>query len=99
MLSVTHIVFEVATIMNFVMVIMYWSMVHHVVIDKFKGLEYFHMYAIHIFPAISVLVNFYLTDIWLVPSALYLEFILLRQRTLISPVNPFPWRNLDYSNS
>ena len=68
MLSVTHIVFEVATIMNFVMVIMYWSMVHHVVIDKFKGLEYFHMYAIHIFPAISVLVNFYLTDIWLVPG-------------------------------
>ena len=68
LLAVTHTAFELATILNFVVVIMYWSLIHNAVIEQFEGLAWFHMFVVHIFPAGSTLVNFYLTDIALVTS-------------------------------
>ena len=69
-LAATHILFEIATMSNVVVVIVYWSSGHKLSIAKYQDdvLKQIHMYLVHTFPAFVNLIIIYTTDIQMIPS-------------------------------
>ena len=62
-LAVTHICFEAAMFLNFIVMTVYWSMIHKQEIEKFEGFARFHMYSVHIVPCLAFLMNWAVTDV------------------------------------
>ena len=48
-----HILFEFVLLLNLLITIAYWLIIHSFVISNFKGAAYVHMYLVHTFPLIS----------------------------------------------
>lgn len=70
LLAFLHILFEITMTMNFVVVTMYWTLIHSKEIVKVQGetMKIIHMWLVHILPALAWIINFYLTDVKLNPS-------------------------------
>ena len=64
-LAATHIVFELATVLNVVVVSVYWPTIHFKVIQDYEDqlLHWLHQHLVHIFPCTAVLVIFLTTDL------------------------------------
>ena len=45
-----------------VTVIVYWSVLHNEIIDRFEGYRKLHMYLVHIFPTIAYVLNARMTE-------------------------------------
>ena len=64
-LGLTHIVFELATSINVIVVLIYWPTIHfstiHLYEDQFS--TWFHQHLVHIFPCLSIIVIFLTTDL------------------------------------
>lgn len=61
-LAITHMCFEISLFLNFVVMLVYWSMIHGQTIDQFTGFGRIHMYTVHIVPCIAFLMNWAVTD-------------------------------------
>ena len=60
-----HLLTELACVANLIVVIVYWSILHQIAIEKFKDnqMRVLHMYLVHIFPSIGLLIILATTDI------------------------------------
>ena len=69
-LSAMHILTEISFISNFLTVSVYWSVLHKVAIEKFKedDLKVLHMYLVHSFPTLALMIVLATTDIQMKPS-------------------------------
>ena len=69
-LAVLHILIEITTMANVVVVLIYWLVIHQKAMEAFAGdqVKIVHMHLCHTFPAISNLIILYTTDVQLVPS-------------------------------
>ena len=56
-LAFIHIILELALAFNIVVVIVYWCMLHPKVKLEYEGYRLLHMYLVHIFPAVSLLLT------------------------------------------
>ena len=54
-LCAAHLLFEFASGLNLVVTLVYWCVIHHMVIENFTGARYVHMFLVHIFPALGLL--------------------------------------------
>ena len=56
-LAALHILMEFTFMFNLVTVLVYWGVIHAVVIDTFEGWVWVHMYIVHIFPTMAYCMN------------------------------------------
>ena len=61
-LACVHIFYEIAFAFNLIVVIVYWGVIHATLIDTLEGEKALHMYLVHIFPTISLLLAQMSTD-------------------------------------
>ena len=68
MLAIAHIINEIAVMINLLVFIVHWGMIHFKTIDEFRAfpVQYYHLHAIHTIPALSTFINKLLTKINLV---------------------------------
>jgi len=57
-LCAAHLLFEFASILNLVIPIVYWGVIHAKVIHNFEGLRCVHMYTIHTLPTIGMFLTY-----------------------------------------
>ena len=64
-LAVHHILFEASLTANIVVVIFYWTLLHEEQLAHYQGrpLNIFQLYWAHIFPGLSIFINFAMTDV------------------------------------
>ena len=64
-LAATHIFFELATVINVVVVPVYWGTIHSTSIKNYEHntMMWVHQYLVHLFPSLAVLVIFLTTDL------------------------------------
>ena len=62
-LAVTHLAFTACLFLHFVVMLVYWGMIHKKAIGDFDGLGRVHMYTVHIVPAIAFAMNWAATDV------------------------------------
>ena len=70
MLATVHILTELTTILNTVVVFVYWPLLHKLALEALVGDECktLHMYLVHTFPALSLIIIYATTDIQLSPT-------------------------------
>ena len=75
MLALYNIVAELCLIFNFIVMLVYWSIIHHKEIHRFmyNNWVYSHMYIIHLTPALSFIANFGVSNYRIVGS--YWKFL------------------------
>jgi len=71
-LCAVHILFEFASILNLVIPIIYWTLIHTHVIQNFKGYQLVHMYTVHIFPTFGLFLMYKSMDISLCANHCFL---------------------------
>lgn len=64
-LAVHHLLFEASLTAYLVVVIFYWTLLHEEQLAHYKGrpLNIFQLYWAHIFPGLSIFINFAMTDV------------------------------------
>ena len=69
LLGWNHIIFELTLILELVITVVYWTIIHHVIIvEEVLELVIFQLYLVHAFPFFSMVVNFLITDVVLIRS-------------------------------
>ena len=66
-----HLLYSLAIMMNFTIVIVYWGFLHKIDPVKWKSrsmLQNYNKYFVHIFPAVACLLNTLVTDTILLPN-------------------------------
>ena len=64
-LAATHILFQLATVINLVVVFVYWLTIHSKVIENHSDstIDWLHQHLVHIIPCLAVVIVFLTTDI------------------------------------
>ena len=56
-LAALHLLLEFTFLLNLIVIIGYWGLVHWSTIDTYSGWVYLHMYIVHIFPTLAFFLN------------------------------------------
>ena len=77
-LALAHMTFELAMITNIIMVVIYWTFLHQISIEKFKE-NYWrtvHMYIVHSFPMLAIMTLWYANELRVCRSHWKILFVL-----------------------
>ena len=83
--------------MNLLTLVVYWGVIHAVIVDLHEGVARAHLYYVHILPSVAFAINFYLTDVkvlarhvWVIPF-LALPMGYSNYRSTIANGKPLYW--------